>query len=136
MSRKYHMIVLGLIIKCSHLIKRCLKTLHRTNYAETLQTVCTSQCALVNLIMWTKYTTLKMPVSKISVKTDFRNKHIRHDNGYAKITIATECLRSRLLCSGGFEGGRGGTAPIVKSLASLCPPVILYSTTYNVGQRY
>jgi len=41
------------------------------------------------------------------------------------------------MISGGFEGGQGGgTAPLVKSLALLWPPVISYSTTYNVGQRY
>jgi len=34
-----------------------------------------------------------------------------------------------------FCGGRGSTPPLWK-VCPLCPPVILYSTTYNVGQRY
>ena len=56
------------------------------------------------------------------------------------ITTVWPCLKSWMtyvMSSGGFEGARGGTAPLVKSLApSVAHPVILYSTTYNVGQRY
>jgi len=37
---------------------------------------------------------------------------------------------------GGFEGGQGSHGPPCKKSAPLWPPVILYSTTYNVGQRY
>ena len=34
-----------------------------------------------------------------------------------------------------LRGDRGATAPLVKNLP-LSPPVMLCSTTYNVGQRY
>jgi len=53
---------------------------------------------------------------------------------FAAFTIKNTEQTQKSICSGGFEEGRGH-GPCETS-GPRVPPVILYSTTYNVGQRY